>query len=167
MGFLIDTILSLFTYSNPSLHVTTNETYSIQNESQNDEIDSTSYQSVTWRHYTLNDNVPVHHSTASDDKSVHHSSASDDKTVHHSTASDDKTVHHSTASDDKTVDHTPLSYDDIQDMEDEHHYFQILPPEEDVTCTKDNISWNLQFTVRCYSHVNYNVSIIYTMDLTN
>ena len=135
----IYTILSLFTYSNPSLHVTTNETYSIQNESQNYEIDSTSYQSVTWRHYTLNDKVSVHHSTASDDKSVHHSSASDDKTFHHSTASDDKTLHHSTASDDK-ADHTPHSYEDIQDKEDEHHhYFQIIPPEEDVTCTKDNI----------------------------
>ena len=119
MGFLIDTIPSLFTYRNPSLHVTTNETYSNQNESHNNEIDSTSYQSVTWRHYTLADNVSVLHSTASDDK----------------------TFHHSTVSDDKTVDHTPHSYEDVQDMEDKHHpYFEIIPLEQDVTCTEDNIS---------------------------
>ena len=117
------TIINLFTHRNTSLHVTTNETDSHQNESQYDEIDSISYQSVTWRHYTLDDSV-----------SVHHSSASDDKTVHHSTASDYKTVHHSTASDHKPVDHTPHSYEDVQDLEDEHHhYLQIITPEEDVT----------------------------------
>ena len=71
------------------------------------------------------------------------------KAVHHSTASDDKTVHQSIASDDKTVDHTPHSYEDVQDLEDEHHhYLQIITPEEDVTCTKDNISWNLHFNAR-------------------
>ena len=124
------TIINIFTYRNTSLHVTTNETDSHQNESQYDEIDSTSYQSVTWRHYTLDDNV-----------SVHHSSGSDDKTVHHSTASDDKTVHHSTTSDDKTVDHTLHSYEDVQDLEDEHHHYrQIITPEEDATRTKDNSS---------------------------
>jgi hypothetical protein len=112
------TIINLFTHRNTSLHVTTNETDSHQNESQYDEIDSISYQSVTWRHYTLDDSV-----------SVHHSSASDDKTVHHSTASDYKTVHHSTASDDKPVDRTPHSYGDVQDLEDEHHhYLQIITP---------------------------------------
>jgi hypothetical protein len=25
-------------------------------------------------------------------------------------------------------------------LEDEHHYLQIITPEEDATCTKDNIS---------------------------
>jgi hypothetical protein len=30
-----------------------------------------------------------------------------------------------------------------------HHYLQIIISEEDVTCTKDNISWNLHFTARC------------------
>jgi hypothetical protein len=93
-------IINLFTYRNTSLHVTTNETDSSQIESQYDEIDSTSYQSVTWRHYTLNDNVSVHHSSASDDK----------------------TVRHSTASDDKTLDLTPNSYEDVHEMEDEHHH---------------------------------------------
>jgi hypothetical protein len=89
----------------------------------------------------IDDNVSVHHSSASDNKSVHHSTASDDKTVHHSTASDDKTVHHSSASDDKTVDHTLHSYEDVQEMEDEHHrYLQIITPEKYMTCTKDNIS---------------------------
>jgi hypothetical protein len=116
-------IISIFTYRNTSLHVTTNETDSHQNESQYDEIDSISYQSATWRHYTLDDHV-----------SVHHSSANDDKTVHHSAASDYKAVHHSTASDDIPVDHTPHSYEDVQDLEDEHHhYLQIITPEEDVT----------------------------------
>ena len=41
---------------------------------------------------------------------------------------------------DKTVDHTLHSYEDVQDLEDEHHYLQIITPEEDATCTKDNIS---------------------------
>ena len=128
------TIINIFTNRNTSLHVTTNETDSHQNESQYDEIDSISYQSVTWRHYTLDDSVSVHHSSTSDDKTDHHSTASDDKTVHHSTASDDKTVNHWTASVDKLVDHTPDSYDDVQDLEDEHyHYLQIITPEEDVT----------------------------------
>jgi hypothetical protein len=147
------TIISLFTYRNTSLHVTTNETDSGQIESQYDEIDSTSYQSV---HYTLDDNVSVHNWYVSDDKAVHHSTASDDKSVHHSTVSDDKTVHHSTANDDKTVDHTLHIYEDVQEMEDEHHwYLQIITPEEYMTYTKDNISWNLHFTVRCGPHVNY------------
>ena len=124
------TIISLFTYRNTSLHVTTNETDSGRMESQYDEIDSISYQSVTWRQYTLDDSV-----------SVHHSIASDDKAVYHSTANDDKTVHHSTAIDDKPVDHTLHSYEDVQDLEDEHHhYLQIITPDEDVTCTKDNFS---------------------------
>jgi hypothetical protein len=105
------TIINIFTYRNTSLHVTTNETDSRQNESQYDEIDSISYQSVTWRHYTLDDNVSVHHSSASDDKTVHHSTAIDDKAVHHSTVSDDKTVHHSTASEDKAVHHSTASDD--------------------------------------------------------
>jgi len=135
------TIISLFTCRNTRLHVTTNETDSGQIESQYDEIDSTSYQSVTWRHYTLDDNVSVHHSSASDDKSGHHSTASDNKSVHHSTASDDKSVHHSTVGDDKSVDHTLHIYEDVQEMEDEHHrYLQIITPEEYMTCTKDNIS---------------------------
>jgi hypothetical protein len=121
------TIINIFTCRNTSLHVTTNESDSHQNESQYDETDSISYQSVTWRHYTLDDSVSVHHSSTSDDK----------------------TVHHSTASDDKTVDHTLHSYEDVQDMEDEHHYLQIITPEEDATCTKDNISWNLHFNGRC------------------
>jgi hypothetical protein len=52
-----------------------------------------------------------------------------------------KQRHNSTASDDKTVDHTLHSYEDLQDMEDEHHhYLQIITPEEDATCTKDNSS---------------------------
>jgi hypothetical protein len=43
--------------------------------------------------------------------------------------------------DDKPVDHTPHSYEDVQDLEGEHHhYLQIIISEEDVTCTKDNIS---------------------------
>ena len=62
------TIINIFTYRNTSLHVTTNETDSHQNESQYDEIDSISYQSVTWRHYTLDDSVSVHHSSASETK---------------------------------------------------------------------------------------------------
>ena len=131
------TIINIFTSRNTSLHATTNETDSHQNESQYDEIDSISYQSVTWRHYNLDDSVSVQHSSGSDDKTVHHSTVSDDKTVHHSTASDDKAVHHSTASDDKPVDHTPHSYEDVQDLEDEHHhYLQIITPEEDVTLYK-------------------------------
>jgi hypothetical protein len=78
--------------------------------------------------------------TANDDKTVHLSTVSDDHTVHNSTASDDKAVHNSTASDDKTVDHTLHSYEDLQDMEDEHHhYLQIITPVEYMTCTKDNI----------------------------
>ena len=101
------TIINLFTHRNTSLHVTTNETDSHQNESLYDEIDSISYQSVTWRHYTLDDSVSVHHSSASDYK----------------------TVHNSTASDDKPVDHTPHIYGDVQDLEDEHHhYLQIITP---------------------------------------
>jgi hypothetical protein len=84
------TIISLFTYRNTSLHVTTNETDSGRIESQYDENGSTSYQSITLRHYTLDGSVSVHHSSASDDK----------------------TVHHSTASDDKPVDHTPHNYED-------------------------------------------------------
>jgi hypothetical protein len=40
-------------------------------------------------------------------------------------------------------------------MEDEHHhYLQIIPSEKYMTNTKDNISWNLPFTVRCGPHVN-------------
>ena len=119
MTTTVPTIINLFTHRITNLHVTTNETDSGQIESQYDGIDSISYQSVTWRHYTLDDNVSVHHSSGSDDK----------------------TVHHSTASDDKTVDHTLYSYEDVQDLENEHHhYLQIITPEEDATCTKDNSS---------------------------